>query len=1050
MVRFRRFDDLPIRHKLLLGYSVLFLVSLALVGLALHILLSRVIQKNIDEELKYSTEGILRTVRTSVGMSIRNHLRGIAEKNRDIAMDYTRQVNSGKITREEAMNQLRRIFQAQTIGDSGYIYVLDVANAPKQVTLVTHPKLGHINVAQEPFVQQILQMRHGYVEYDWANPGELQLRHKTVYFVELKPWNWIIAVSAYQDELHDLFNVDDLRKDLLRMKLMRTGYPVVFDTQGNMVIHPYLSGKHLFSLDTLNARLARRVIAQREGLVDYKWKDPGSDSLRDKLMMLAYYPEMNWIVASSVYLDEYQKPLRTLNRILILSLLVTTGLVLTLSLYLGTSITRPIRILAEHLKHGEQTGESIRMTVSSQDEVGQLAEYFNSYMERLDYVTNELRTEIQERIHIAHNLARSERRFRNILETAAEAFIETDTDFRIVFVNPEAERLMQRPATELIGLVIADLTDTDGYTVFSQQIEYRRTGEKGSYENRLRRMDGTFVECLFNASPLFNDQGEYSGSFAMITDITQRKMMERENAEVRRYLDIVINSLNAGLVAIDSHGRTIRWNQRLSEYIGLSQDEASGLPVWEAIPCLAPFQDEILNLHEKQGSISFQLRCEINGSPSFLSATVNPIESPHSDGAVILLEDITELKRKDEQLQQAQKMELIGNLSGGLAHDFNNILTGITGTVSLMKLYKSQPSGKPPQYDKLIEILDISAQRATRIVKHLLTLARKNPLSISEFDLRHSIANTIEMCHTTFDRCVEIQWTPPETPCPTLGDSTQIEQILLNLCLNAYHAMTIMRPDSATQGGLLTLDLHRVVVDASFRYAHLEATEDHYWRISVIDTGVGIDPHHMRRMFEPFFTTKDKGVGSGLGLSMVYSILKQHRGFIDVYSQVGVGSTFNVYLPEKAGVIEGHPDDLAETEVIRGYGRILIVDDEPLMQEVARSILTECGYSVTIASDGEEAVDIFTREPDSFRAVLWTCPCRGVRGWRRICGCVRFVRKFVCSLLRGIVRINGLPWPWNPVLRRSFRNRSLCMNWPGGLRVSCLRIRLPELTGLTP
>ena len=191
------------------------------------------------------------------------------------------------------------------------------------------------------------------------------------------------------------------------------------------------------------------------------------------------------------------------------------------------------------------------------------------------------------------------------------------------------------------------------------------------------------------------------------------------------------------------------------------------------------------------------------------------------------------------------------------------------------------------------------------------------------------------------------------------ADPTQVEQVLLNLCVNGYHAMTMMREEGQHQGGRLSIGLEKIYADRHFCERHPEAAEGHYWILSVNDTGVGMDTKTVAKIFDPFFTTKGKGKGTGLGLAVVYSIVQQHRGFIDVYSEAGAGSTFNVYLPamsdEQAALAVGR----GLAELPRGEGLVLVVDDEPVIREMAREMLEMCGYEVLAAENGEVALELF-------------------------------------------------------------------------------------------
>ncbi len=338
---------------------------------------------------------------------------------------------------------------------------------------------------------------------------------------------------------------------------------------------------------------------------------------------------------------------------------------------------------------------------------------------------------------------------------------------------------------------------------------------------------------------------------------------------------------------------------------------------------------------------------------------------------VCAADDITDMKSQEEQLRQAQKMETVGSLASGLAHDFNNILGGITGALSIMK-YKIEKDRicRLDEVSKYISMMENSTQRAIDMVQQLLTLARKQEVSLAPVDLNNSIKHVMMICESTFDKSIELVRQYFQETAMVMADPTQIEQVLLNLCVNASHAMTIMREEGAAYGGKLSASIDRMRIDSFFKATHPEAREVDYYRISISDTGIGMDTRTVAKIFDPFFTTKKNGIGTGLGLSMVYGIIKQHNGFIDVYSEKGLGSTFNLYLPvldkySSADVVDG-----INGEPPRGSGLILIVDDDEVMRHVGRSILELCGYDVITAENGEDGVNVYRERHLDIRVVL--------------------------------------------------------------------------------
>jgi len=334
------------------------------------------------------------------------------------------------------------------------------------------------------------------------------------------------------------------------------------------------------------------------------------------------------------------------------------------------------------------------------------------------------------------------------------------------------------------------------------------------------------------------------------------------------------------------------------------------------------------------------------------------------------IRDVTEKQKLEDQLLQSQKMETIGTLAGGLAHDFNNVLGGIIGTLSILKFELNEDGQVDMEgLNRRLEMMERASQRAAAMVKQLLTLSRRNEVEFESVDLIAALLNVRRICESTFDKSIELAFDLPARSCLIHADPTQMEQVFLNLCVNAAHAMTVMRGEGEVHGGRLVVTVEEVRADADFCAAHPGARPTAYWRVAVGDTGVGMDQTTLAKAFLPFFTTKEKGSGTGLGLSMVYNIVQQHEGLINVYSEVGIGSTFNVYLPVHRSKAPGEPQP-ATRSLPKGEGLILVVDDEEDMRQLAVTILDKCGYRTLTARDGVEGLELFRERHGEIKGVL--------------------------------------------------------------------------------
>ncbi|MCP4147433.1 MAG: response regulator [bacterium] len=434
----------------------------------------------------------------------------------------------------------------------------------------------------------------------------------------------------------------------------------------------------------------------------------------------------------------------------------------------------------------------------------------------------------------------------------------------------------------------------------------------------------------------------------------------------------VFNSLHSYLIAVNREGMVTRWNTAVEKMTGMPYGEARTKKVWEIIPFLNKYKNDFQHVIQTGTAVELRRQTVFVKIKKYFDISFYPLLFDNEvRGAVIEIEDKTDLVKKDQQLLQAQKMETVGNLAGGLAHDFNNVLGGITGAVSLLRY--SLEKNTHPGCDKLmkhISIIETSASRAAAMVKQLLTLSRKKEPSFQPVDLNRTLKHIEKICKNTFDKSIELQFRLYNESAMVNADPIQMEQVLLNLCLNAAHAMTLMRSDSEPWGGILRVFLRKIPAGSSFQKSHQLAGNSGYWLLSVSDTGVGMNTRVMSNIFEPFYTTKRAGKGTGLGMAMVYSIVKQHNALLDIYSEPGKGSTFNLYVPMKknTGTIKEYFNE--DGELPTGSGVILLADDEEVMRETASAMLSNCGYDVIIAKNGCEAIQSFKKNFQSIVLVL--------------------------------------------------------------------------------
>jgi PAS domain S-box-containing protein len=692
----------------------------------------------------------------------------------------------------------------------------------------------------------------------------------------------------------------------------------------------------------------------------------GSFYLPDDLILgepvfisIFHMPETHWkIVVTTPYKNSVAVANSITQRTL-LYLVITLSMVLCLAfVMLRWRLLIPLKKITSQLRAitANDADFGVTLDISSKDELGELVHWYNRRTTDLADTTRALRE--------------SEANYRILFENLQDMFYRSDLQGNLSLVSPSSKNILgytPKECTEL-NLLQSIIVDMDMRRILIDTL--KETGVIENLELRVRRKDGSVRWVEANAHFYTDQYGEPLGIEGIVRDIADRKEIQIEMEHIRKYLKNIFDSMPSALISTDSDGIVTQWNQAAVKLFGLLATKALGQRIWDLLPKMNKYQAG----HEwalKNGEpVEYRREIFENGDTRFHNVFIYPLIANGIRGLVVRLDDITELEMKEEQLRQAQKMETLGTLAGGLAHDFNNVLGGITGTLSILKYrLKKMESVSREELEESIMIMDEAGDRAVDIVQQLLTLSRKQNLSLAPTDLNGVVRNVLNICASTFDKCIELKSSYYETGAMVYADSSQLEQVLLNLCVNASHALTIMSPENVRQGGQLSVIVNKIFADKHFCATHPEAKVLDYWIISLGDTGVGMDVKTVAKMFDPFFTTKDKEKGTGLGMAMVYNIVQQHNGFLDVYSELHVGTTINIYLPV-TDVTVAPVEPVSEEQVQHGEGLILVIDDEPGMRKMAKDILRECGYQVIVAEDGFKGLRTFKENYKRIRAVL--------------------------------------------------------------------------------
>jgi len=553
-------------------------------------------------------------------------------------------------------------------------------------------------------------------------------------------------------------------------------------------------------------------------------------------------------------------------------------------------------------------------------------------------ITARKRAEEESRSLAARNLA--------LLGAIPDILMEVDRDSKYRWANPAGldffgeQVIGQEAASFFVGQqdtysLVERLFGGDEQTIYLESWQRRRDGQK--------RLLAWWCRSLRDFS------GEVTGALSTARDITESRKAEENLAVSEANLLSLIASTDDIVVSRDREGRVVAFNEAFASIVW-SMFGAEARPGLQTSDLLSEAEKshwegllaKVLSGEDHHGEFSWQ----VDGRTRHFELALTPIRAGGQIiGAAEYTRDITERRRTEEQLRQSQKMETVGRLAGGVAHDFNNMLQVISSYVEL-SLQKVEAGSALENYLREVRR---AAQRSADLVGQLLAFARWQTVSPRVVDLNQVVSATREMIQRLIGEDIDLAWVPGRELWKVKIDPTQVDQVLANLAVNARDAIGGV--------GRLTLETSNFICDQEYCAAHPGFVPGHYVRLVVSDDGRGMDKETMGHLFEPFFTTKGQGKGTGLGLATVYGIVKQNRGFIDVRSQPGQGSTFTVYLPRTHGQeAEAAAQTAEETSPSRGTETVLVVEDEEAIRELARENLESLGYGVLTAGSPEEAM----------------------------------------------------------------------------------------------
>jgi len=556
-------------------------------------------------------------------------------------------------------------------------------------------------------------------------------------------------------------------------------------------------------------------------------------------------------------------------------------------------------------------------------------------------------------LHTEEALQRSEKELADIKFALDESAIVAITDQRgiINYVNNKFCEISKYSRDELLGQDHRIINSGYHPKEFIRNLWTTIASGKvwrGEIKNRAK--DGTYYWVDTTIVPFLNTEGKPYQYVAIRSDITERKRAEERISQQAALLD----QAQDAILVRDLEQKILFWNKGAEKIYGWTAEEVVGRPLFNEM--LDQARIAVLKNGEWQGELHQKRR---DGVEIIVESRWTLVRDDQGQPTAILVinTDITEKKRMEAQFLRAQRMESIGTLAGGIAHDLNNVLSPILMAIDMLQLKTTDEASK-----KWLDVLRTNAERGGNMVRQVLSFARGVEGERVALQPKHLIKEIVKILRETLPKSIEISLDIPNDLKIVSADATQLHQVLMNLCVNARDAMP--------EGGSISIKAENVYVDENYARMHLEAKPGHFVMISVADTGPGMTPEVQSRIFEPFFTTKEMTKGTGLGLSTALTIVKSHGGFINVYSELHKGSQFTLYLPalERPGTVEAAG---LHTDLPLGHGElILVVDDEESIREITRSTLETFGYSVLTAADGTEALALYADKKNEIAAVL--------------------------------------------------------------------------------
>jgi two-component system cell cycle sensor histidine kinase/response regulator CckA len=898
----------------------------------------------------------------SIALDARRELiRGISQTGWQMVDNQALQVDMGSMDRPMAQSLARQMMRSFRYGPHGmdYFWVVDL-NGTVQVNPFRNDLEGRNALKLHDdkgkfFIKQAIEMAKnkgdGFLTYSWQKGNSKDFRQKLVYVRLYVPWGWVIGTGVYLDDVEA-----ELQAMLGSLALVGLGVSLTVLILAALITLRQVrserrrleaEGELKETLDKYRAVQAAApnplVVYDHEGMAVYinpsftqtfGWK---ADELIGK--RIDFVPE-----------DEKSKTLAAINAVY-----ADPGRTVSFETKRSTKGKRILDVRISAATFRDASGKPIGMIVNLLD--------------------------ISESKAAERALRLSERRYRNLFESANDAIVIFAGNI-IEDCNDQALKMFGLSREEFLGPhedFLSPEKQPDGSVsmdVIKDRLRKAKSGEHLFFEWQYYRKDGSLFDVEMSLQ--YVDLPGGPRFLSMARDVTSRKMAEAALKESEERVRTVMNATPLDIVCFkDAEGRWLEGNKEIVSALGLEGKEYLGKTSPELAEIANPGARDLLRKAMDSDEDAFNsglvMREELvlynpSGKPRVFDVVRVPLfdDEDRRKGIVVVGRDITERvdaerqrKEMESQLRHSQKMEAIGTLAGGVAHDFNNILTAIIGyTETAMNKAKDGA-----ELRRGLKIVLDSSFRARDLVKQLLTFSRGRETSLQVLDLASVVGETMNLVKAVTPSMIRVHTETKAHETVVKADPIQMQQVIMNLCTNAVQAME-------DDGGLLRVILDTLHVDQGEIPPHPNMAPGDYVVLEVSDTGPGIDDETAKNIFDPFFTTKPRDKGTGLGLSVVHGIVTSIEGAVVVDSRTGTGATFRVYLPRSFEHPEADALGAGGMQLPEGQGTLLLVEDEPLVMRVEQEILESLGYEVVAFPSPVEARNLFERDPDRFDLVI--------------------------------------------------------------------------------